>query len=499
MSRRRISGWPALAVSALTLLATTTPTAQAQAAPPQLSWTNCGQGAQCATLRVPADWRRPHGATTTVDVARIPARDPARRTGTLIGNLGSGNSTGIALQVPPIIEPAIRKLTERLDLVLIDPRALGRTPGSTRFDCAATPGPYNGLVVAKNEADWQAHAAAGAKYLDSCRQQMGELFGGLNSWQATHDLEALRIALGEQRLRYFGNSYGTVIGQTYAALFPDRVQRMYLDGVADHTQRRLEDWLRNYALAQERHFGHFRDWCAQRQGCYLHGQDALAVWDELVARATRAPLPAPSLGPGKTVDLHHLYAGALVGVRPPTFPVLAKAMALARDGDAGMFLTDLTYDGDLNANPGKSAHSLTLCNDFIPDPPGYQEFTAIERRLKQLAPRFGWLEGRFEVARCLGISGGAAFPPQPLRIRELAPVLVGIGELDNNTNNIGAAHVATQLPGARTLWHGDGHAAFLLGNTCLREHVAGYLTDGLLPPPGARCPGELMAKVPDRP
>ncbi|WP_253768835.1 alpha/beta hydrolase [Goodfellowiella coeruleoviolacea] len=49
------------------------------------------------------------------------------------------------------------------------------------------------------------------------------------------------------------------------------------------------------------------------------------------------------------------------------------------------------------------------------------------------------------------------------------------------------------------LRHGDGHAAYLLGNTCLADHVNRYLTEGTPPPTGLRCPGELLDRIPDRP
>ena len=75
------------------------------------------------------------------------------------------------------------------------------------------------------------------------------------------------------------------------------------------------------------------------------------------------------------------------------------------------------------------------------------------------------------------------------------PVLVAIGGLDANTPNLGAAHVVRQWPGARALWHGAGHAAFVLGNTCLARHVDRYLTTGALPPRGTRRPGELASKI----
>ena len=51
--------------------------------------------------------------------------------------------------------------------------------------------------------------------------------------EVAHDLEALRRALGESQLTYWGISYGTVIGSTYAALFPDKVRALVLDGSVD--------------------------------------------------------------------------------------------------------------------------------------------------------------------------------------------------------------------------------------------------------------------------
>jgi pimeloyl-ACP methyl ester carboxylesterase len=43
-------------------------------------------------------------------------------------------------------------------------------------------------------------------------------------------MDALRKALGERQIRYFGLSYGTILGSVYASLFPQRVGAMVLDG-----------------------------------------------------------------------------------------------------------------------------------------------------------------------------------------------------------------------------------------------------------------------------
>lgn len=494
-------GWALLMTDAL---ASRAPERQSQAAPgaaPALPWQDCGGGVQCATMTVPVDWTRPAEPTTVLNLAKLPARHPQRRLGALIANFGAGNSTSVLHGPRP---PVLTELTEWFDVVVFDPRGLGQADNGTLVRCPERPAPIDGLVLARTAADWQAHARANAAYDKSCREAAGAAYQGLTSWQIAHDLEAIRAALGEEKLRYFGNSYGTTYGQAYAELFPTRVARMYLDGVADHTQRRLEDWLRNYAITQERQLLRFRDWCEERgadqpaadgaSGCPLYGSDAAKVWDELVARARRAPLPAPGAGQGRTVTVNQLFAGALVGMNPPRWPTLARAMAKARDGDASDFLTALA------APPPEAFGSVQpalLCHDFMPDLPDYREFLAIEHRLRRVAPRFGWIEGRYELGRCLGVGKEPAYQPHPLRAPGLSPVLVTIGEVDNTTANRGAAHLASQLPGGRALWHGDGHVAYLLGNRCLATHAHRYLTAGTLPPAGARCPAELLSQLPN--
>ncbi|MET9632747.1 alpha/beta hydrolase [Lentzea sp. NPDC006480] len=85
---------------------------------------------------------------------------------------------------------------------------------------------------------------------------------------------------------------------------------------------------------------------------------------------------------------------------------------------------------------------------------------------------------RMQVAQCVGVKGPPTHLSSPFND---APLLIEIGERDNNTPNLGAAHVTGQHPGARTVWHGDEHAAFLLGNQCLGGYVRAYLTDACCP------------------
>jgi pimeloyl-ACP methyl ester carboxylesterase len=427
-------------------------------------------------MAVPVDWRYPDGPSALLNLAEIPAKDPAHRLGALIVNWGSGSSTSTTHMQPR--PPVYDELTAHFDVVVIDSRGVGQADNHTLVPCShPQPLPFD-LVLARTKADWQAHARANAAYDASCRAAAGSLFDGLTSWQTAHDIEALRVALGEPKLRYIGNSYGATYGQAYAQLFPDRVERMYLDGVPDHTRPRLEDWLRDRAVTQEQQLFRFRDWCDAHATCALRGLDAVRVWDDLLAHAGE-------------VSQQQLEVGLLNSLlTPPTWPRLATAMAKARAGDASDFVTTIA---PLPPEQYGYLLGVTLCHDYVPNVPSYQEFLGIEGRLKAVAPHIGWTEGRLEVGRCVGIPGQPAYPPAPLRAKGLAPALVAIGELDSNAPNLGAAHVVTQLPGAAALWHGDGHAAYFLhGNTCLNGYVIAYLTDGTLPAPGVTCPAQMM-------
>ena len=423
-------------------------------------------------------------------VAKLPA------TGTSVGPLivnfgGPGTSTAMLRpsddpDVPPELPGLLKELRGRFDVVAIDPRGLSEPSSGRAVSCAEAEASAFGLISARTKRDWDAHAVKNAAHQASCRRSAGSAWYGLTAWNVAHDIDALRAALGQDKLRYAGNSYGTVYAQAYLELFPQRVERMYFDGTADHTQREFEPWLRAYALTQERHLTRFRDWCAGRTDCALHGRDAGRAWDELVVRARRAPLAASA---GRTVHEGQLYAGAIKGMNPARWPLLATAIRKALDGDAVDFLTVLMPD-----RGGSSVGGDSLCNDFMPKLPTYEEFQGIEARLREIAPRFGWIEGRFELGRCWGRSGGASWAPRPLRVRDVPPVLFAIGELDNNTNSLGQRQVAGRIPSAHVLWHGDGHAAWA-ANTCLRRHVHAYLATGALPARGTRCPAERLEGV----
>ena len=50
------------------------------------------------------------------------------------------------------------------------------------------------------------------------------------------DIDNIRWLIGERKLNYFGFSYGTFLGATYASMFPHHYRAMLLDGPIDGTE-----------------------------------------------------------------------------------------------------------------------------------------------------------------------------------------------------------------------------------------------------------------------
>ncbi|WP_431908939.1 alpha/beta fold hydrolase [Nonomuraea jabiensis] len=493
-----------LATAALAVAASASPAVKGAAVP---QWQDCGDGLQCAKLSVPVDWARPHGPRTEIDLARMPAQDPQHSRGFLVVNTGAASTVqGVRAQPEGVSE-----LARWFDVVLVEPRGIGDRGSAAAVQCAvAQPDPLR-LVLAQGRAGWRAYARDNAAYDRSCRAAAGPAYDGLTSWQVAHDLDALRAELGEPRLRYFGSSYGAVYGQAYMELFPHRVGRMYLEGGPDHTEPDLAQRLTAQARAAEGQLLSFRDWCRRHLGCPLAGADAVEVYDALTRRT---PLHA---GPGRTVSARRLAAAVHAGLAPGRWPELARAMSEAREGDAtklaamasegrkggGVRESDASEDREGEGGAARlsavgapaTVAGAMLCHDFMPAVPAYRRFLAMETRLREVAPRVGWVSGRYEVARCLGIprKDAPSWPPHVPAPRHGPTVLVGIGRLDPGARPVG------DIPGAVVLAHGDGRDAYLLQGVsrlraaCLRTHVHDYLVNGTLPQEGTDCPGELTA------
>ncbi|MGX7676608.1 alpha/beta fold hydrolase [Plantactinospora sp. DSM 117369] len=118
-------------------------------------------------------------------------------------------------------------------------------------------------------------------------------------------------------MTYHGSSYGTLLGEQYAELFPHRSRAMVLESVVDHSLD-TRDFLNTQTAGAQDSFDGFVAWCGRTESCAPRGRDVRAVWADLLDRAGRGEVPAPGK-PSATLTLSGLAPAdpGLPGVRRP--------------------------------------------------------------------------------------------------------------------------------------------------------------------------------------
>ena len=140
----------------------------------------------------------------------------------------------------------------RYDIIAMDPRGVGQSEPS--IDCKAnqeTEGIYSQPFTTPDNLDPKALVAKDTKYINKCVSLNKTILAHASTANVARDMDLLRKSLGESKLNYFGYSYGTFLGATYASLFPKNYNRMVLDGPLDATDY-INDPLTTPELAERR-------------------------------------------------------------------------------------------------------------------------------------------------------------------------------------------------------------------------------------------------------
>ncbi|MEU5265821.1 alpha/beta fold hydrolase [Amycolatopsis sp. NPDC021455] len=202
----------------------------AAASPAGVVWeASCATGYDCGHLDVPLSYQDSSAGSVRVAVARLPATDQAHKLGTIFFNPGGPGSSG---RFAPALTPELHR---RFDIVGFDPRGVG---ASSKIHCFTDPAQLEvlrralGTFPLTHEAE-QRQIADTRTVTDLCERNAGPLANHLSTGTIARDLDRLRAAFGEPKLRYYGKSYGTYLGETYANLFPGKVGSLALDAVDD--------------------------------------------------------------------------------------------------------------------------------------------------------------------------------------------------------------------------------------------------------------------------
>jgi pimeloyl-ACP methyl ester carboxylesterase len=442
--------------------------------PAPIHWTDCGS-MDCATVEVPLDYAHADGPHIKLSVNRAPAT--GQRIGPLFVNPGGpgGSAMQFAEALPSYLPESVG---ERFDIVGVEPRGI---EGSAPFDCGVD---YTKLYSVDPTVEDAADRAAlidGAKTLaDSCERNAGDVLAHVGTRDVARDIDAVRAAMGEAKMSYYGASYGTAIGQVYADLFPSRVRSMVLDGVVELGPTGLAlaaDQATGFELALRS----FADDCASSGACRTSNPlDAVTKVEALSERPGGIPAPNADrpAGPGEvTLGLSDaLYSKEL-------WPRLDRAIAtgLAGDGSALVQLADDYLSiGDFDI------YFAVNCLDYAWPSGDPDAFLSAAKAAGVASPHFG--ESLVtDYLRCVDWP----VPPEPLTAVTAAgapPILVISTTGDPATPYQGGVNVARQLESGVLLTNeGEGHGAVPGGSSCISAHFAAYLIDGNVPPDGTVC------------
>lgn len=427
-------------------------------------------GMQCADLQVPVNWGRPDGRRITLKLGRLPATGTAE--GSVLVAYGGPGGPGIAItEAHPDMWA---KLRTRMNVVTWDTRGYGEQFGglSDGLPCTWTRIPYPAFPA--DDAEFGRLSDTNRGYAEACRHGDPEFFANMSSADHARDMEAIRKALGEARLNFYGASYAGLYAQAYARLFPAQVRAMVLDGTMNHGDA---DWLKEVGKSARDHeaaMRRFFDWCDGADTCPL--DDAARSWRKLIAKADRSPIAAKRVGAHYNArDLQDLALG-LARQGEAQWPALAQAVQDAVNGDAsglapqrGARYPDLTTP-------------VTECLDW-PRFRDRSEMAAAVTRLRRLAPDTGAAATLVTgTLACVGWPVTVTNPPKALP--DGLPPLLGAGAW---VESDATERAVKQVPGSVTIRHeGPGHTLYPF-NACAREHIDRYLTDRVLPLPGTEC------------
>jgi pimeloyl-ACP methyl ester carboxylesterase len=496
----------ALVVVSPIAAAATAWSAHAEAAPdvPALSWSDCGDGLECATASVPLDYDEPNGQHITLAVARRPATEPNRRIGSLFVNNGGPGNSVIDFMRTDVTNVLSAEVQARFDIIGMDPRGVGdSTPVRCFVSVAEQQEFFAQRVPFPTNADEIRDFTAGSIELGQrCAERNGELLDHLSTANVARDMDLLRRAVGDDQLTYAGYSYGGLLGITYANLFPHDVRAMMLDGLPDpaafgargSVARDEPVTLRvDSATATERALGFFLDTCqaAGPDACAFAAPDTRAKYDELLRRVGEAPVTIDTPDGPVEVTRAFVLDSMRGGLQfPPIWPGIAFLLQITFDAtEQAPALADqpaLDAADELYDN-GREAFVAVACGETVNpgDPAAWTDFAV---RAEARNPHFGadwaWLS-----QPC------ATWPAKdhdryngPYTHHTANPVLFVNATLDAASNYEQAVATSERLPGSRLLTlDGSAHPASFVPNTCLTDHITSYLVDQVLPDAGAVC------------
>ncbi|MFI7384274.1 alpha/beta hydrolase [Streptomyces sp. NPDC049813] len=446
---------------------------------------------QCATMKAPLDWDAPKGRT--IDLALIRARasgDKDLRIGSLIFNFGGPGGSGVTSL--PAFGSDYARLRTRYDLVSFDPRGVGRSAGVTCEDAEQLDAYFQEDSTPDDKKEQQKLVDNVTSFNKACEKNSGATLPHVRTTDAARDMDLMRQVLGDDRLHYFGISYGTELGGVYAHLFPKKVGRAVFDGVVDPTQGQEQGSLgqaEGFQLALD---NYAKDCTSQAEDCPV-GDTPEEVKEKIAKLLDELDEhPIPGIFPRDLTQTAATNGIAQSLYSKDFWEYLTQGLQQAYDGDGKILM--MLSDSMNGRNEDGTYSNTQAANVAINCADDTGRFTAkdVERQLprfRSASPLFGdYLAWSMLSCTDWAVAGAADHPD--VSAAGAAPIVVVGNTGDPATPYEGARKMADALGkgvGVEVTYKGQGHGAYDSGNACVHRAVDRYLLDGTVPKEGTVC------------
>ncbi|HET9977092.1 MAG TPA: alpha/beta fold hydrolase [Burkholderiaceae bacterium] len=342
--------------------------------------------ALCGHVTRPLDPSRPTGTTIQVHFAVLPALARNKKPDPVLFFAGGPGQS--AIDVAPAVAAMLARFTNRRDIVLIDQRGTGKSAPLACDDDDAS------LPLAE-----QIDPARQRQRIEACLERLRALpHGDLRFYTTTiaaADADAVRAALGAERVNLVGGSYGTRAALEYQRQFPQRVRRAVIDGVAPPDMVLPASFSTDNQAALDALFNA----CVEDAACAKREPQLAVRWRALLAALPKTvTLVHPVTGRSEALALTHQAVVAMV--RGPLYvPTLASALPSAiGEATRGRFeplaaLASAFGGGRRAMRPAAGMHFAVVCAEDFPrlpetrDAPGVDFGAAFASLYAEVCPR----------------------------------------------------------------------------------------------------------------
>lgn len=413
--------------------------------------------AQCATFPVPEDRANPEARTISLNIAWLPAEAKSGGAPDPLFFLAGGPGQA-ATDYAPQIDLALNEVRKQRDIVLVDQRGTGK---SNPLDCRDDRG-----APLEFDETAQLDEAALSAYVGRCLKSLAGRADPrfYTTGDAIADLDAVRSALGADKINVMGGSYGTRVAQQYAMHYPQHTRTVVLDGVAPNRvvvggefALRLEEALRKQDAQ-----------CAKLPACKARysdngGGDLIARLGALKQRLAAAPVQVKYRDPDTNEPRQDtLTADTLVGLThgvsyvPQLSSLLPLIVSEAEQGRYEPLMSIARFwSNQVGDTLNRGMQWSVVCAEdaprYQPDPRDANTVLGPDMARMFFLACQQWPRGRM-----------AADFTKPFTTD--LPVLILSGELDPVTPPVYGEEVVKNLVNGRHLvLRGQGHGAMSLG------------------------------------